>query len=520
MNLRAARTLPMAALAWIALPGFGGTVEGTVVNSVTAQPIRRADIVLRHADFQPARGNALGALETDSEGRFRIANLPAGDYVIQAQRAGFHAKSFRIRVGDQTVPIRIRLSPHSVISGRVVDDEGEPMVDVQVTALTPLTDPSGRQTWRSVGAMTNDRGEYRIWGIAAGRYFVRAQWRQSGRPGRGAARSWLPTYYPNALSTGEAAAVVTAPGVEASGIEIALRRGTLSTISGSVECAGGPPRSPILVTLVPRSEHSSYEQQTQVLSAGQTAFRFDGVRPGSWMLTASTLEGEPILRGSLPLEVSGSDSSDLVVSAVPAAVVRGKVRIEGGHKGNYRQVGLSFDGEEPGQLSMPPARFDDDGAFSGSLAAPARYFLRVTGKPMQDAYVESIRIGSQDVLSKPFDAPAGTVPPITIEFRLDGGRISGVVQETEPDDEYFVVVLAADGAMRKALPVPEVFAKDGSFEFRGLRPGAYFALAIASEERSKLDWPETLAALPQIATRVEIQSGASVPLNLKPVRLP
>lgn len=522
--MRLPAVLPVAMVSALLCAQEAGPLEGTVVNAVTQQPLRRADLVLRHLDAQPARGNALGALETDGEGRFQITRLPPGEYSLQAQRPGFHSRTIRLRTPLASGPLVIRLTPHSVIAGRVVDDEGEPAQGAQVAAIALQSDGKGRRRWNTTSVdTTNDRGEYRLWGLPAGRYFVRAQWRQSARlPRSGTAmRTWLPTYYPGAVSAEEASAVLASPGVESSGIEIALRRGSSYAVSGVVETLGGTVRGNLLITLLPKGGgESSYDQQSLVLPSTQAGFRFENVRPGSWMLHVSSFDNDPMQRGSAAVEVGAGDVTDVRVPLQPAAQVRGKAVLEGASRGAFPQVALFFDPEDPSQLSLPPARIDEDGSFRGQLAVPGRYRLRVQGAPAADAYLHAIRFGSQQVLGSFVDVAPGSIPPIALEFRPDGGRVLGSLTGAGEFDEYTAVLLAADEAVRAAIPIPDTAVHGGRFEFTGIRPGAYYVLAVPVEQRSWLDWPETLAGLPQLATRVEVPaSGGAVQVEQKPVRL-
>jgi len=79
------------------------------------------------------------------------------------------------RAGQQVADLAFRLTPASTISGRVLDSNGEPVPGVTVQALRSSYDATGKRTLQPVASdRTNDLGEYRIYWINAGRYFVSA----------------------------------------------------------------------------------------------------------------------------------------------------------------------------------------------------------------------------------------------------------------------------------------------------------------------------------------------------------
>ncbi len=188
--------LSRAAVAWVASAGIlGGAqtapageslktaetkslskLEGRVAHAFTGEPLRRARVGLSR------QGGGLRpfALITGRDGRFVFENLEPGTYSLWAERDGFLAESYGARrPGGQGVPITVsagmhlrdlelKLTPHGAISGRLVDDEGEPVPRAYVHVVRAETN------WSSQHAQTNDLGEFRIAGLAPGRYRLRA----------------------------------------------------------------------------------------------------------------------------------------------------------------------------------------------------------------------------------------------------------------------------------------------------------------------------------------------------------
>ena len=146
-----------------------GEVQGTVLEAASNEPIRKALVVLRKGD-EPGVGTY-----TDEAGKFALHAVDPGTYLISAERSGFVAdpkmprQSITVQAGDAGEPITLKLNRTGAISGRIVDANGEPVTGagVQLQSLNPKR---GRP---AVGyATSDDRGNYRAYNIAPGRYKV------------------------------------------------------------------------------------------------------------------------------------------------------------------------------------------------------------------------------------------------------------------------------------------------------------------------------------------------------------
>ena len=146
-----------------------GTIAGRVVDADTAAPLRNARIGL-----VPEEGDEPDPVLTDAEGRFRIADLPPGRYTLVASKPGYVSLRYGARraldrprpveVPGDGSPIDIRLPRGAALSGRLVDDLGEPMPDVRVTAGVVIRTSAGTRMTAIRSADTDDLGEYRIAG--------------------------------------------------------------------------------------------------------------------------------------------------------------------------------------------------------------------------------------------------------------------------------------------------------------------------------------------------------------------
>src|SRR5438876_4382254 len=201
-------------------------IEGQVLNATTGEPVRKVNLTLMRADAQ-GPSTTFGT-STDASGKFAMKDLEPGRYRLMAQRAGFVSGQYGSRGptqpgteitlarGQALTDLKLRLTPHAVITGRVVDEEREPISNVQVMAMRYRYDPRGGKQLTPMGsASTNDLGEYRIFGVAPGRYILSANSRGMMMRDQSVDRSAIPhpdedyvtAYYPGAIDPASAAPV-------------------------------------------------------------------------------------------------------------------------------------------------------------------------------------------------------------------------------------------------------------------------------------------------------------------------
>ena len=118
----------------------------------------------------------------DEQGRFTFPNLAAGNYAVNSRRDGYvptlygatHTARALVPVndGEQVSGIAIQMPPCGVIAGKVVNERGEPVQNVEMVALRYYY---GAWLWRPpvspetpLKFYTNDLGEYRISNLVAG----------------------------------------------------------------------------------------------------------------------------------------------------------------------------------------------------------------------------------------------------------------------------------------------------------------------------------------------------------------
>ena len=316
-------------------------VEGTVVDNATGKPLSYASVTL-HPAVTEGEFKVLGPAErlmvqrmhtyygaTKADGSFVMEGLAAGRYEAYAVRAGyvrgdiFDATGCTLKAGEKTTLV-LKLSRAAAISGRVLDENGNPCALVNVYASR---DDEGHPEQRlSAGYFrlggTDESGEFRIYGLAGGRfrvYAARDYKDQHGIPPEAPdAKSdvvYGPTFYPSTSNKAASNWVEVPAGGEVTGIDIRLVRTPTFHVSGRVTSArGAPPPARIEILTL----DSGYVGEVRPAPDG--AFTFWRLSPGRYQLIAYTDEPAWKARSEIEkVEIDGDSVEGVELSIVSAS---------------------------------------------------------------------------------------------------------------------------------------------------------------------------------------------------------
>jgi len=170
------------------------SMEGAVYNALGGTPLRKATINLNRQNGGPmapgARGNYSST--SDASGHYVVTGIEPGTYRVNVNHTGYLGMAYNARRPDgpgtpldlgraqKMTGVDFRLTPHGVITGKITDEDGDPLENVQIQIMHYVYNQGRKQLQQYGGAGTNDLGEYRISGVTPGKYYLCAMYR--GRP--------------------------------------------------------------------------------------------------------------------------------------------------------------------------------------------------------------------------------------------------------------------------------------------------------------------------------------------------
>jgi len=480
-------------------------------------------------DAFQARNDSRFAGTTDTYGRFSIANVPPGQYTFSAERDGFFpapadrpgANIASVAPGRTTL-IDAVVSRGAAISGRVTDAAGQPMVNLRVQLYSvgyqagfPILQPG-------VSRMTDDQGDYRLFWLTPGEYFVAAV--PEGSLGAAALNSNLVavinsasglvrpaadttpprTFYPGTPDPSLAIPVFVRGEAPVSGVDIVVRRIQTFHIRGEIHAnipfdgATSPPATLTgSVAIRPRAAANPddyAEPQTGVtlrLSGGQYIGSFDmgNVLPGAYSLKAYVLSSDNSRPGGTrgaavaEVDISNGDASGVSFDIYPNVTVPGIVTVNGGAPGKINaRVSLHPDGAlgrsriHLGVASRPVMADGQTGAFALADVYAGAYHVQVGPGLPPDVYVQDVRQTGRSIFDTGLEVRRDNPAPIEVLLSSGARTVEGTVRDRTGKPVAGATAVLVPPRERRQNRARYYSAKadaSGHFRIQGVAPGIY-----------------------------------------------
>lgn len=561
------------------------SIEGVVVTLGNGEPLGDATVQLDRemkANPDDIYGPPLGRVNrfahTDQNGRFVFEDVAPGDYRMIATRSGGYVPGefgqrtatgtglvFSVAAGQRITDARLALSPTGAISGRVYDRNGEAVGKAQVQALQAVYKNGHKILTIIQIVQSNDRGEYRLFWLPPGTYYVSAKpditelprfmgaannppvtavritepsrfstYEQAAEPvvkkrvlktGEVVEELNVPVYYPGVADAQSAAAVSVTAGGTVGGIDISLAAGTVPArhiLGRVISAVDGQLVADAYVTVYPRTSDPLYSLPGK---RGNSNGLFDipGVQPGSYTLSASNRS----MNGRTVVDVGARNVENVTVVVRPAFSLAGRFIIDGrSRSGNDPKLAdlrigtfvpiSDIPGLSPGGPSFAPPP-EADGSFRLDGIAPGDFLISTIHGVPEDAYVQSIRLGDEDILESGLHLSGPTNALLEVVIGANAGSLEGsVVDSRNQPLANRTVVLVPDGRLSQRTDLYKNASTDalGRFRMHGLTPGDY--KLFAWEDIQTGAWKDTdfMRAYEGRATPVHVNEGTNSDVQL------
>lgn len=514
-----------------------GIIRGTITTFPDGKPLARARVILTRPDKTYA-----WVTLTDAEGRYEIAELePFDNYMLSANKSGYVPRVWGekqlpelpdpIKLADGQVleKIDIALAEQLWVSGRILDSDNTPFAGAVVSALRPVFVGDRREMVTVAEIITNDKGEYRLFGLPAGQYFISAvdpAFLSTGD--HQGPLVYAATFYPGVSSPEGATRLTLEPGRPRENIDFPLSIVKPARVSGRIVSYDNQQLFSGAVVMSPyRADRAASFTITRVDIKPDGNYEFFNVPPGRFIIRSrGETDSEGVtLFGSFTLNVEGQRTQGVDMTLMPGARLEGSVDWEGRTKPptlvqQIRVRAPMADGSLFGDALTGNLKPDGSWVIRGAMVGG--HLIRVENLP-DPWQLKTVYYRGQDVTDIPISFASGEdVRGIRLILSDKQSRIAGRVISGEGDDfeSYRVVAFPANqlfwrpASRHIKLARPD---REGRFSIVGLPPAIYYLAASRDVDESDLGDTRVLERLTPGATTVRLAEGER---RVQDVRVP
>lgn len=460
-----------------------GSVAGVVTDALTHLPVKKTVVsLLPNGNFAKPQGQM--SATTDASGAYTLTNLQAGRYRLLFQqqsypqaRFGGMYKPVEIKAGAAAT-MNVELIPGAAVTGHIVDEDGEPMSNCYVQ-IHPAKNPEQGVPMMG-GSGSNQEGEYRLFGVAAGKYILSAQCGHavfqarpfSAGPDPLPSRAYPMQYYPLTTEAKSAQAVELTAGNEKSGVDFLMAPSAVTQVRGAFSPGGADWHTGgFNVQMVPFDEHRMNGGMNvgASLNLQKGTFEFRQVFPGSYLLFVISQGGENQVGAWQRVEVSDKPV-ELSLELKRSIELSGKIEIESSANTTTKttpgQVNIQLIPQF--QFGMPGSgtQVNDDGTFTLKGVMPAMFRVQASAPAV---FLKAAWLGSTDVTNTLLDVSSGAAGALRIVLSTNMASISG---SAPPGEQVFATreeLSPSHGGWNTATQADQ----NGQYKFAALPPGKY-----------------------------------------------
>jgi protocatechuate 3,4-dioxygenase beta subunit len=476
------------------------TVSGIVIRSQDSAPLKNATVQLANDSDQEHQI----ATKTTADGHFLLKNVPAGQYKLKVTRNGYADQelgqkkpgdpgaTFTLRPGQSFADLVFKLGRAGVITGKVFDDDGEPMAGVAVRAMRQVWTDGRRSFATANEQQTNDLGEFRIFGLLPGRYYISAEmptWSRivgdrefSGSEKGSGERGYAKVFYPSAPDAASASSIYVKEGEEISSADIFMREVTVYRVRGKIQYLF-PHRGTGDTQLAVMHRGQTTDQilfSVQAVVKADSSFEIPELAPGEYTVTAFFFDQGKFYSTQEDVDVVNADVDHLSLVIAPGVNIPGQLLWDGKPSLESERATIYLAPEESGFIVRGgEAHVEENNQFILKEVPQGTFRITVDGLS-KDSYIKEVQFGETILPDHILHAKRGLTGRLDITISTKGARLEGIVANDESLPVAGVWVVAVPEESKRSLRyLYKSVTTDqyGHYDLRGLVPGKYMILA-------------------------------------------
>jgi hypothetical protein len=502
---------------WLLAPQSAlSSVQGVVVRAGTSQTLAGESVGL-----WPTTRTA----KTDAAGRFLFPNVSPGQYAITVVHDGVKTQIPLVLTAAQRFEsVTVEVKPAPAISGTVFDPNGERVAGARVQALRTVYSFSGPRVQSILSVVTDDLGEFRLFRLRPGEYYVSATLNDREQrivtsglrltPNLSKPDNRFPSiFFGGGYTPYQSQKLRLVPDSDTAGVQIFLKEGPQLRISG--ELVTVPPGLCARMAVVP--EGGLVNTETDFVENVCGSFQIRGLSPGTYSILAV---GQGMASNVVRVALSNGDAEGVKVTMVNTADINGRVAGGTAPMPPVTRVTLSRSSRDVSQRIETPVA--QDGTFLVRNVGPGEYDVFIEPLP-EKSFIRAITYSARDALMTPIHVDAGVLGRLDIQLSSNSLTAEGIVVDRSSRpvpgaevvlvprgfrtraDRYLMATADGGGNFRVAGIPPENYV---IFAFEDLEPQAYFAFANDS------------ALLARYTARGQILDAAGVSQQLRLIAIP